>query len=127
MSASSTKLNIKKVLIADDEELIRKSLARLLAKQGFEVFEAEDGAIASQVWLDKRPDIILLDYLMPKMTGLEVLSQIPENIRGVVIVISAFVGEKERDAFLSKGVRDFYKKPFDDIFKFMEFIKNQYG
>lgn len=114
---------MKTVLIADDEELIRRSLVRLLSKAGFKVIEAKDGEEAESIWLDQSPDIILLDYLMPKQTGLEVLSKIPEKKKGNVIVISAFVGEQEMQEFQDLGVQNFYKKPFEDIFKFLEFVK----
>jgi CheY-like chemotaxis protein len=114
---------MKTILIADDEELIRRSLGRLLSKEGFKVIDAKDGDEAEQAWLEQRPDIILLDYLMPRQTGLEVLSKIPEKRRGIVIVISAFVGEQEMLEFQALGVNNFYKKPFEDIFKFLEFVK----
>jgi DNA-binding response OmpR family regulator len=115
---------LKKILIIDDEELIRRSLNRIFTKEGFQVFEAQDGKQGLSVWLDHGPDIVLLDYMMPFLTGLEVLARIPEKRRGQVIVISAYVGDHEKDTFLKLGVKGFYKKPFEDIFKFVEFVKN---
>lgn len=114
---------MKTILIIDDEELIRRSLNRIFTKEGFKVLEAQDGKQGLRVWLDHSPDIILLDYMMPYLTGLEVLAQIPEKKRGQVIVISAYVGDREKDVFLKLGVKHFYKKPFEDIFKFLEFVK----
>lgn len=117
---------MKKILIIDDEDLIRRSLSRILTKQGFQVVEAQDGKQGLSVWLDQSPDVVLLDYMMPFLTGLEVLAQVPEKKRGSVIVISAYVGDREKEAFIKLGVKHFYKKPFEDIFKFVEFVtKNE--
>lgn len=116
---------MKKVLIIDDEELIRSSLRRVLIRNQFEVFEASDGDSGLKVWLEKKPDIILLDYMMPGITGLDILTQVPSELKGVVFVISAYVGEEERKKFIQEGVQFFYKKPFEDIFSFVSSIKEK--
>jgi DNA-binding response OmpR family regulator len=93
----------KKVLIADDEQNIVLSLEFLLRREGFEVFVAGDGVSALQVMAERRPDLVLLDVMMPKRNGYEVCQQIRANAewRGTkVIMLTA----KGRDSEIAKGM-----------------------
>jgi len=67
--------DVKKVLIVEDEESIRKALEKaLISVGGIEVIEAEDGHQALELIAQQRPDLILLDVIMPKMHGIDMLS-----------------------------------------------------
>jgi len=105
----------RKVLIADDEENIVLSLEFLLRRAGFEVLVAGDGEAALRMIAEHRPDLVLLDVMMPKRNGYEVCQRLraqPEWRDIKVIMLSA----KGRDAEVTKGVSmgaDLYVvKPF---------------
>lgn len=116
-----------KILIVDDEALVRKSLARACRAKGHEVFEATDGVEGLARWKEVQPDLVFLDVLMPGMSGPEVLQAVaqqavvgPSGRRARVILISAYSGEHDVGAKSSaapvSGADLFIPKPFDDIF-----------
>ena len=109
-----------KALIIDDELLIRKSIGRILKQRGHDIFEAENGNIALDVWREVKPDLVLLDFMMPGRNGLEVLKEIEPELKKCVIVMSAYVGQNEHKDFIKLGASHFFSKPFDDIFKFID-------
>ena len=67
------------VLVIEDEDHIRRVLEYDLRLDGFEVYLAEGGPTGLQIARDKKPDVILLDWMMPKMDGIEVLSQLKQD------------------------------------------------
>jgi len=107
----------RKVLIADDEENIVISLEFLLKREGFEVLVASDGEAALQMVAEHRPDLVLLDVMMPKRNGYEVCQRMRERPewRGIKIIM---LSAKGRDVEVSKGVSlgaDLYvTKPFSN-------------
>lgn len=107
-----------KVLIVDDEPLVRLSLKRALEKHGHEVAEADDGQHGFEMWQKFKPELTFLDVLMPRMTGPDLLKALrsSEKINGKVILMSAFSGEYDLDKAKSLGADLFIPKPFDDIF-----------
>lgn len=93
----------KKVLIVDDEQNIVISLEFLMKREGYEVLVAADGEAALAKALDQKPDLILLDVMMPKKNGFEVCQQIratPELQDTKVIMLTA----KGRDTEVAKGM-----------------------
>jgi len=112
-----------KTLIIDDELLIRKSIGRILSQRGHSVSEAENGNVALDVWREVKPDLVLLDFMMPGRNGLEVLREIEPELKKCVIVMSAYVGQNEHKDFLKEGASYFFSKPFDDIFKFIDEVE----
>jgi CheY-like chemotaxis protein len=107
-----------KVLVVDDEPLVRLSLRRALEKRGHEVGECEDGQSALEKWDVFHPHLVFLDVLMPRMSGPELLKTISPNLRAPskVILMSAFAGEYDLQKAKSLGADLFIAKPFDDIF-----------
>lgn len=105
-----------KILIVDDELLVRRSLQRACVKRGHEVQEAEDGRQGLEVWRKWNPDLVFLDVLMPKLSGLEVLRQVPDQDKTAVILMSAFTGNIDMSGELSERADLFLPKPFQDIF-----------
>lgn len=71
--------NNKKILVVEDEIALLKVLVEKFTREGFTTFEAQDGVEGLNVALKERPDIILLDLVMPKMTGLDVLKKLRET------------------------------------------------
>lgn len=106
-----------KVLIVDDEPLIRRSLERLFGKAGHEVITAEDGTEGVEKWNSSKPDIVVLDILMPGHTGPEVIEHVSPEASVGIILISAYSGEYNLDSAKKLGADLFIAKPFEDIQK----------
>lgn len=105
-----------KILIVDDEALVRRSLSRALKSKGYEVTEAVNGTEGLQFWKSVHPDLVFLDVLMPGMTGPEVLKEIGSDSKAKVILMSAFSGEHNMQTAQQMGANLFVPKPFEDIF-----------
>lgn len=101
-----------RILIVDDEPNIVISLEYLLKKEGFEVKVATDGEAALSQAADFRPDLVLLDVMMPRMDGWETLSRIRQISRVPVIMLTAKDGEQEKVRGFNLGVDDYVTKPF---------------
>ena len=108
------------MLIVDDELLVRRSLQRVCASRGHEIAEAEDGQAGLDLWRSWDPDLVFLDVLMPKMTGLEVLQTLgPENTARVILM-SAYSGTLDDRQAQNAGADLFLSKPFPNIFSVVE-------
>jgi CheY-like chemotaxis protein len=107
-----------KVLIIDDEPLVRRSLGRALSARGHSFWEAADGTQGLEIWREKGPDLVFLDVLMPGLTGPQVLQELDEQLRHKtkIVLISAFSGEHNLETAQRLGADCFIPKPFDDIF-----------
>ncbi len=105
-----------KILVIDDEALVRRSLTRAFKSKGYEVQEAENGSLGLEIWKNWMPDLVLLDVLMPGLTGPEVLKEIGNSNKAKVILISAFSGEHNMETAQQMGANMFIPKPFEDIF-----------
>ncbi len=104
----------RKVLIVDDHEVNRAMLHRLLFRLGFEIAEATDGEDCLHKAQEFRPDIILMDLLMPVMNGWEAtrrLRQLPELKDPVILALSANVYETSRQESILAGCNNFLTKP----------------
>ena len=104
------------VLVVDDEENIRIILAYTLRLDGFEVYLAKDGLTGLELAREKKPDVIVLDWMMPEMDGLEVLSEL-ENDEGTkeipVIMLTAKGMMLDVGQALYQGAADYVLKPFE--------------
>jgi DNA-binding response OmpR family regulator len=102
-----------KVLLVEDDQLIRDGLAQILTREGYEVLPAEDGATAMQLFQASSPDFICLDVMMPKLSGYEVCKRIRAARPQVpIIFISAKSEEIDRVLGLELGADDYIVKPF---------------
>ena len=105
----------KKILIIDDERLIRWSLARKMMGWGYEVVEAESGAAGLQALTDETPDLLLLDMKLPDAKGTDVLEDLRKNWPELpVIMITAFGVIEDVVTAMRRGAYDFITKPIDD-------------
>lgn len=98
------------ILIIDDDIHINEMLEEVLIQEGYQVSHAYSGTEALLFLANEKPDLILLDLMLPGLTGEEVLSQI-EKIP--VIVMSAKVEVKDKVALLLNGTEDYITKPFE--------------
>ncbi len=92
-----------KILVVDDESVICRIAEEMLTSAGHEVLIAATGEQALRFVHDEHPDLILLDLIMPKMSGFEVLEEIrkdPRTRNTPVLVLSALVSEKRTDAYI---------------------------
>lgn len=104
-----------KVLICDDDPLLLELMEFRLKAKGYEVIKAADGAEALAKAQQDEPDIIVLDAMMPKVDGLEVLARIkgdPDLSGTPVVMLTARKGEKDIVSALEKGADDYLVKPF---------------
>ncbi|MFS8573319.1 MAG: response regulator, partial [Clostridia bacterium] len=113
----------RRVLVADDVAAVRAFLQLALTEQGYEVVLAADGGTALQLAREMRPDVILLDWVMPRMNGAQVLQALrrdPQLRQVPVILMTGSVGVDEITSEF--GVRWVLEKPFgiDDLFVTLE-------
>jgi two-component system, OmpR family, response regulator ResD len=101
-----------RVLVVDDEPIVREVLARYLERAGFLVDTAEDGGRAIDVYEEHPPDLVVLDLMLPRIDGLEVFRWIRERDSTPVIMLTAKGDETERIAGLEVGADDYVAKPF---------------
>jgi DNA-binding NtrC family response regulator len=105
---------MEKILIIDDNKLICKTLKDILSKLGYEIIEAEDGETGLQFVRSERPDLVITDFQMPGIDGLEVLSEIRKlNIVLPVILLTAFGDVVLTIKSIQLGAFDFLEKPID--------------
>lgn len=103
----------QKILIADDEAQIREILRIYFEKEGFDVIEAEDGAAAILKVQSEKPDILLLDIMMPVLDGIEVCKQVRKMSDLPIIMVTAKDDDDDRIAGLEIGADDYITKPFN--------------
>lgn len=101
------------VLIADDEAQIREILSLYFKKEGFKVIEAADGAEALVQIQAGKPDIILLDIMMPVLDGFEVCKQVRKISDVPIIMLTAKDFDDDRILGLEMGADDYIAKPFN--------------
>lgn len=104
-----------KILVVDDEEFIRSLLRNGLTENGFDVVTADNGFEGILAVEEEKPDIVITDIMMPRLTGLELLTALKNNklTRNIpVILISALDEADKVQEGLSIGATDFITKPF---------------
>ena len=101
------------VLAVDDEAAILRLIKLQLAEQGFSVVTASSGEEALQLAEEQRPDILLLDILMPEMTGLEVMRRLREQSNAPIILVTAKDSDSDKVRGLEIGADDYVVKPFN--------------
>ncbi|MBQ9334007.1 MAG: response regulator transcription factor [Lachnospiraceae bacterium] len=104
-----------KILIADDEPEIRDLLRLYLENEKYEVVEAANGVEALRLIDVEKPDLIMLDIMMPQMDGYQVLKHIREDNNVPVIIISAKDEDSEKILGLNLGADDYIAKPFNPL------------
>lgn len=102
----------KTILVVDDEKAIRHLLDVNLSKEGYNVIEAADGVEAVEMAIDKRPDLILLDVMIPKFDGLTVCKKIKSIMNVPILMVTAKDSELDKILGLELGADDYVTKPF---------------
>ncbi len=102
----------KKILIVDDEKSIVDILKFNLKRDGYTVLEAYDGQEGYDMALSQKPDLILLDVMLPKMDGFEVCKKLREHLSTPIIMLTARIEEIDKVLGLELGADDYITKPF---------------
>ena len=102
----------KTILVVDDEKMIRNLLNVNLTKEGYNVIEATDGLEAVEIATEKKPDLILLDVMLPKLDGLSVCKRIKSMMNVPVLMVTARDAELDKVLGLELGADDYVTKPF---------------
>ncbi|ABV33575.1 MULTISPECIES: response regulator transcription factor [Pseudothermotoga] len=114
-----------RVLVVDDSEVLRKIVSFNLIKEGYSVQEAKDGREALEKLRQEKPDLVILDIMMPYIDGFEVLRTMrkDENLKEIpVIMLTAKGGESDPKTALELGANSFLTKPFSPL-KLLEEVR----
>ncbi|MTH55657.1 response regulator [Bacillus mangrovi] len=109
---------MSRILLAEDEEILRMLISDTLEDDGYELDEAQDGEEALKKMIAEEYDLILLDYMMPVYTGLEVIERVrsvPERRDVKILMLSAKSQMADQQAALQAGADYFMAKPFSPI------------
>ncbi|MBE6068105.1 MAG: EAL domain-containing protein [Clostridium lundense] len=104
------------ILVADDSKFMRYTMRNLLEEEGYTVIEAENGKQALELFLEQKPDIILMDYLMPDLNGINACAQLqglPGGSSTPVIIITSIEDENSINLAFEAGATDYISKPIN--------------
>lgn len=105
---------LPRVLVVDDAAFMRMRCAKLLAENGYETLEAEDGSQAVKMYKEASPDAVLMDITMPVMDGLTALKEIRKIDPNAKIAMVTAMGQQAMVIeAIKSGAKDFIVKPFD--------------
>lgn len=103
---------MKRILVVDDEEMIVRTVKAYLDQEGFKTYTAYDGEEALRAFNEKGPDLIILDLMLPKLSGIEVTKMIRSTSTVPIIMLTAKASEADRVVGLELGADDYVVKPF---------------
>ncbi|WP_096155506.1 response regulator transcription factor [Bacillus sp. FJAT-45066] len=107
-----------KILLAEDEEVLRMLVVDTLEDEGHDIVETSDGEEALKHIEEEAFDLIILDYMMPMLTGLEVIEKvmhIPERKNSKILMLSAKSQKNDQERVLQAGATHFMSKPFSPM------------
>lgn len=120
----------KKILIVDDDAVLRQSLGLFLSQKDFEIIEAEDGKVGLDLYTTLHPDVIILDMMMPNMNGNEFIEAIRAvNEKDIEKILVMTNKEEMLDVaeVISKGVTDYVTKSNIDLENIYALILRKLG
>ena len=118
---------MKKVLVVDDSEFMRAVLKNILKHEGYEIIETGDGNEAIERFKVEKPDVVLLDIIMPKKDGVAVLDSLKKIDSDANVIMITAVGQ---EAIIKEcqelGAKGYIVKPFDDK-QVLDTVKKVFG
>lgn len=105
----------EKILIVDDDKEILNLISIYLNNEGYTVIKAADGSMALKMVEEEKPQLVVLDIMMPGIDGLEVCKRIRQSLSIPIIMLSAKVQNNDKIAGLLTGADDYITKPFDEL------------
>lgn len=113
----------KRILFVDDDEDIRTSMQRLLARRFAQTFLAENGQQALEIYRQEKPDLIVTDMHMPVISGIEMIKEIRKSDQKIpIVVMSAFSDNESIENAYAIGASDYVNKPINRD-SFFEILK----
>ncbi|MEK7554661.1 MAG: response regulator [Patescibacteria group bacterium] len=119
-----------KIILAEDDEILSKVIAEELRESGFEVLQAFDGEQGLEMIKRERPNLVLLDLLMPKKGGFEVLAELkekPETREIPIIVLTMLGSDEDVKKGLRMGANDYIVKSQHAVAEIVEKVKGFFG
>jgi len=101
-----------RILVVEDEPILLEALEYNLTRQGYQVYTAGDGLAGLETAQRERPDLIVLDIMLPKMDGLEVCRTVRQEMNTPILMLTARADEVDRVVGLEMGADDYLTKPF---------------
>jgi len=121
---------MSKILIVEDEESLRKALVDKFQQEKLEVLNAKNGQEGLKMALEEKPDLMLLDILMPKMDGIEMVKELRKDDWGKNVPVIILTNVKDSDKIaqsLEEGITDYVIKSDESINQIVEKIKHKLG
>jgi DNA-binding response OmpR family regulator len=109
---------VRRILLAEDEEIIRMLIVDTLEDEDYHVDEAADGEEALKLFEQNEYDLLILDYMMPGYSGMEVIKKVRAglvNSEVKILMLSAKSQKNEQEMILSVGANEFMPKPFSPL------------
>ena len=101
-----------KILVVEDDKVIREGICEYLSEFGYEMYEAEDGRKALDIFKDKDINLIILDIQIPLLNGLEVLKEVRKESKIPILMLTAFSDEEYKISAFSSLADGYIEKPF---------------
>ncbi len=114
---------MKKILVIEDDKFLRELIIQKLIKEGYEIIEAKDGEEGVEKTKKDKPDLVLLDLILPGIDGFEVLARIKRNpeVSNIPVIVLSNLGQREdMEKALNEGASDYLVKAHfapDEIIK----------
>lgn len=121
---------MKKILFIEDESALQKTFAEILTQEGYEIISALDGEVGLQMAKSQKPDLILLDLVLPRLHGFEVLKELktsPETRNIPIIVLTNLEGIGDIDKAIELGATTYLVKAQYTLEEVVEKIKKVLG
>jgi DNA-binding response OmpR family regulator len=103
---------VTKLLLVEDDETLRETLAYNLTREGYDVTQAGDGVVGLDLARERRPDLVVLDIMLPGLDGLTVCRTLRRDSDVPIVLLTARSGEVDRIVGLDSGADDYVVKPF---------------
>lgn len=120
----------KKILFIEDESALQRAVTQIMSDQGFKILSAYDGEAGLKVAQDEKPDLILLDLVLPKKDGFEVLKELkanPETSQISIAILSNLEGSQDVMKAMELGATTYLVKANYDLSEVVEKIKGLLG
>ena len=123
-------MEAKRILVVDDEARVREMLEFRLRLFGYEVLTAANGSEALDVAASEKPDLVLLDVMMPELDGFQVCSRLKQNEAAKnipVVMLTAKAEAKDVTRAFNSGAEDYVVKPYDPVVLQQKVVQNLRG
>lgn len=119
---------MKRILVADDEEILRMLITDTIEDSGYEVEEATDGKEALDKLQTRKYDLVILDYMMPHLTGVQVIEQLNDDKRNRlnILMLTAKTQESDKERMRAAGACYLMAKPFSP-YELLDLVKEILG